>query len=38
MLKNDTAFNKIKNFAISNAWDLGKEIIIRSAVSSITGR
>lgn len=28
MLKNDTVFQKIKNFAISNAWDIGKEILI----------
>lgn len=38
VLKNDTAFNKIKDFAISNAMYIGREIIIRSAVSGITGK
>lgn len=38
ILKNDTALNKIKDFAISNALYIGREIIIRSAVSCITGR
>lgn len=31
MLKNETVFNKIKNFAISNAWDIGKELLIAFA-------
>ena len=31
ILKNDTIFNKIKNFAISNAWDIGKQLLITLA-------
>lgn len=35
MLKNDTVFNKVKDFTLSNAVTIGREIIIRSAVESI---
>ncbi len=31
ILKNDTVLNKIKNFAIKNAWEIGKQLIIESA-------
>jgi len=31
ILKNDTILNKIKNFAIQNAWEIGKQLIIESA-------
>lgn len=35
ILKNDTAFNKIKDFAISNAIDIGKEIIVKLATGGM---
>ena len=31
VLKNDTILKKIKNFAIQNAWEIGKQLIIESA-------
>ena len=31
ILKNDTILNKIKHFAIQNAWEIGKQLIIESA-------
>ena len=31
ILKNDTILNKVKNFAIKNAWEIGKQLIIESA-------
>lgn len=31
ILKNDTVLNKIKTFAIKNAWEIGKQLIIESA-------
>ena len=31
ILKNDTILKKIKNFAIQNAWEIGKQLIIESA-------
>lgn len=37
MLKNDTVFQKIKNFAISNAWDIGKEILISVMSGKLNG-
>lgn len=33
MLKNDTVFNKIKNFAFSNAIEVGKQILIKMATN-----
>lgn len=32
ILKNKTVFNKIKDFAISNAWDIGKQLLITLAM------
>lgn len=37
VLKNDTAFNKVKDFAISNAIDIGKQIIVQLATGAIHG-
>lgn len=37
VLKNDTAFNKIKNFALSNALDIGKQIIVEVSSKMLTG-
>ena len=37
ILKNDTAFNKVKDFAISNAIDIGKQIVVNLACAAITG-
>ena len=31
VLKNDTVFNKIKDFAISNAIDIGKQLLVNFA-------
>lgn len=38
ILKNNTVLNKLRDFTISNVLYIGREIIIRTAVSSITGR
>lgn len=37
VLKNDTAFNKVKDFAISNAIDIGKQIIVQLATGAFHG-
>ena len=31
ILKNDTILNKIRQFAIKNAWEIGKQLLIESA-------
>lgn len=35
MLKQDTVFNKIKNFTVSNAFDIGKQMLIALATGGI---
>lgn len=35
ILKNDTVLNKIKNFAISNAWEIGKQLLVQYATGQI---
>lgn len=35
VLKNDTILNKIKNFAISNAWEIGKQLLVQYAAGQI---
>ena len=37
MLKNETIFNKIKNLAISNALDVGKQMLVAWGIKQITG-
>ena len=37
ILKNDTVFNKIKSFALSNAYEIGKKIIIELSSKMMTG-
>lgn len=37
VLKNDTAFNKIKNFALSSALDIGKQIIVEIGSKILAG-
>lgn len=37
ILKNDTAFNKVKNFAVSNAIDIGKQVLISLATGGLNG-
>lgn len=37
MLKNDTVFNKIKNFALPNAFDIGKQILISLVTGGLNG-
>ena len=37
VLNNDTAFNKVKDFAIANAIDIGKQIIVQLATGAIHG-
>lgn len=35
ILKNKTVFNKIKDFAISNAWEIGKQLLVQYATKQI---
>lgn len=35
ILKNKTIFNKIKDFAISNAWEIGKQLLVQYATTQI---
>ena len=35
ILKNDTVLNKIKNFAISNAWEIGKQLLVQYAIGQV---
>ena len=35
VLKNDTVLNKIKNFAISNAWEIGKQLLVQYAIGQV---
>ncbi len=35
ILKNKTIFNKIKNFTISNAWEIGKQLLVQYAIGQI---
>ncbi len=35
ILKNDNVFNKIKNFAISNAIEIGKQLLIKYAINHV---
>ena len=37
MLKNETIFNKIKNLAISNALDIGKQMLAAVMLKQVTG-
>lgn len=37
MLKNETIFNKIKNLAISNALDIGKQMLVAVMLKQVTG-
>lgn len=37
ILKNDTVFNKIKTFALSNAFEIGKNIFVDITSKIITG-
>lgn len=37
MLKNETIFNKIKNLAISNALDIGKQMLIAWGIKQVAG-
>ena len=37
VLKNDTAFNKIKKFALSNALEIGKKVLVEVSSKMITG-
>lgn len=36
ILKNDTIIKKIKNFAVSNAWEIGKQMLINLAANQIS--
>jgi len=35
ILKNDTAFNKVKDFALNTALDIGKQIIVKLATGGM---
>lgn len=37
MLKQDTVFNKVKNFTITNAFEIGKQLLISLATGAING-
>lgn len=37
VLKNDTTFNKIKKFALSNALEIGKKVLVEISSKMITG-
>lgn len=36
ILKNDTIINKIKDFAISNAWEIGKQMLVGFATNKLS--
>lgn len=36
VLKNDTILNKIKDFAISNAWEIGKQMLVGLATNKLS--
>ena len=36
VLKNDTILNQIKDFAISNAWEIGKQMLVGLATNKLS--